>query len=88
MNGRQPGGMYLIPRTAQEEIISAAGTSECSKLPKPGTNPRGVEFSKQALTGLTPHKDTRFIKILWKRSLPEFVPYKIRLDYWGEKDDG
>ncbi|MSQ15551.1 MAG: type II restriction endonuclease subunit R [Dehalococcoidia bacterium] len=88
LDGASPGGIFLIPRNVQEQTISSLGKSVYFNLPKPGTNPRGVEFSGQALTRLTAHKDTRSIKILWRRSQPQFAPYKVWLDHWNEEDNG
>ncbi|MGC8912870.1 MAG: ThaI family type II restriction endonuclease [Thermoplasmata archaeon] len=50
------------------------------KLPKPGTNPRGVEITKKALLSLVEDNDPRKIEINWQRKEIEFNPYKRRVD--------
>lgn len=82
--GASPGGVFLIPRNVQEQTLDSLGRSLYFNLPKPGTNPRGVEFSGQALIELIAHEDTRFIKVIWRRSEPQFAPYKVWLDHWNE----
>lgn len=54
------------------------------KLPKPGTNPRGVEISKEGLLRLIKDRDTKSIEILWQRSKIDYNPYKRWVDYWEE----
>lgn len=54
------------------------------KLPKPGTNPRGVEISNDALSRLLQDKDTKRIEIFWQRSAIEYKPYQRWVDYWKE----
>jgi hypothetical protein len=54
------------------------------KLPKLGTNPRGVEFTKQALTKLTEDSSTFRIPIEWQRVEMEFSPYKKWVDLWKD----
>lgn len=41
------GGVYYIPLEAQERLFDKLGREKYIKLPKPGTNPRGVEISKE-----------------------------------------
>ena len=49
-NGR--GGFYYIPLEAQEKLFKEMGRERYIKLPIPGTNPRGVEITKDALSQL------------------------------------
>jgi len=46
------GGFYYIPLEAQRKLFDRIGRDRYIKLPKPGTNPRGVEITKEALTSL------------------------------------
>ena len=46
------GGFYYIPLEAQQRLFEQIGREKYIKLPKPGTNPRGVEISKEALSSL------------------------------------
>ncbi|MCD6453402.1 MAG: ThaI family type II restriction endonuclease, partial [Dehalococcoidales bacterium] len=46
------GGFYYIPLEAQRRLFGEMGKEGYIKLPKPGTNPRGVEITKGALSRL------------------------------------
>jgi len=78
------GGFYYIPVEIQKEIFDGIGREKYIKLPKPGTNPRGVEISKEALTTLVNHKLTKVIKINWIKTKVDYNPYKRWVDYWRE----
>ena len=54
------------------------------KLPKAGTNPRGVEYSKEAIRAMVAHKDTLRIQIEWKTEVSEYDTFKRWVDYWAE----
>jgi hypothetical protein len=79
------GGFFLIPLEAQEDIFQKIGKSQYIKLPKPGTNPRGVEFSRVALELLIKHHLTRIIEIEWKKPSISYDQYKRWIEYW-ERD--
>ncbi len=76
------GKFFYIPLYAQHEIFERMGRERYLKLPKPGTNPRGVEISREALLALTSHEKTRYIDIYWKREVIPYNPYKRWVDYW------
>ncbi|MEN3037669.1 MAG: ThaI family type II restriction endonuclease [Candidatus Kryptonium sp.] len=79
------GNFYFIPLKAQLEVFKTLGRESYLKLPKKGTNPRGVEISKEALENLINHPDTRKIEIYWLRDNNVKVnPYKRWLDLWAE----
>jgi len=78
------GGFYYIPVEIQKEVFDGIGREKYIKLPKPGTNPRGVEISKEALTMLVNHKLTKVIKINWIKTKVDYNPYKRWVDYWRE----
>jgi len=78
------GGFYYISVEIQKEIFDGIGREKYIKLPKPGTNPRGVEISKEALTMLVNHKLTKVIKINWIKTKVDYNPYKRWVDYWRE----
>ena len=82
-NGR--GGFYFIPLEAQERLFGEMGRERYIKLPKPGTNPRGVEITKEALLYLVRDKETKFIEINWQKSEIDYHPYKRWVDYWSEE---
>ncbi len=78
------GGFYYIPVEAQQKLFDKIGRSGYIKLPKPGTNPRGVEITKEALKSLVNDNLTRKIEIKWQKRKIEFNPYKRWVDYWRE----
>lgn len=78
------GGLYYIPLEAQREVFKTLGRRRYIKLPKPGTNPRGVEFSKEALSRLLRNPKTRSIEINWEKTEIKFNPYQRWIDYWKE----
>ncbi len=82
--GTNNGGLYLIPLSVQQELFKQMGRERYLKLPKPGTNPRGVEYSKEAIRTMISHKDTLRIQINWKREVSEYDAFKRWVDYWAE----
>ncbi len=82
-NGR--GGFYYIPLEAQKKLFDKIGRERYIKLPKPGTNPRGVEITKEALSQLVRDKQTKVIGISWQKSEIDYHPYKRWVDYWSEE---
>lgn len=84
INWGKAGGFYYIPVEVQRKVFNEMAREVYLKLPKAGTNPRGVEISKEALLRLTGDKDTKSIEILWQRSKIDYDPYKRWVDYWEE----
>jgi len=78
------GSFYYIPLSAQLEVFDKLGRNKYIKLPKPRTNPRGVEISKDALSSLANHPSTRKIEIHWERKEIQYDPYKRWIKYWEE----
>ena len=78
------GGLYHIPLEAQEEVFRSIGKHKYLKLPKPGTNPRGVEFTRDTLLKLMAHPKTRKIQIWWSKPAIEFNPYERWIEYWKD----
>ena len=85
INWNARGGFYYIPLETQERLFKKIGKNKYIKLPKPGTNPRGVEISNNALSYLAEGKEVKNIEIIWKRSRIDYNPYKRWVDYWKEK---
>jgi hypothetical protein len=81
-NGK--GGFYYIPLEAQRRLFREMGKEEYINLPKPGTNPRGAEITKGALSQLVQDRETRAIEIDWRKSEIDYHPYKRWVDYWRE----
>lgn len=84
INWGSTGGFYYIPLEAQRKLFDRIGRNRYIKLPKPGTNPRGVEITKEALTTLVNDNLSRSIKIRWQKTKIEFNPYKRWIDHWRE----
>ncbi|MDI6889475.1 MAG: ThaI family type II restriction endonuclease [Thermodesulfovibrionales bacterium] len=63
INWNDIGGFYYLPLEAQKRLFDRIGRQNYIKLPKPGTNPRGVEITKEALTGLVEDSDSKKIVI-------------------------
>ena len=81
-------GVSIQQMAHENEIVPEWWT--CSmhphiKLPKPGTNPRGVEINKEALSRLVGDKETKVIEISWQKSDVEYKPYQRWVDYWSEE---
>jgi len=78
------GGFYYIPVEAQKKLFDKIGRQRYIKLPKPGTNPRGVEITKEALLSLVGDKMSKVIEISWHKQRVDYNPYKRWTDYWKE----
>lgn len=78
------GKFFYIPLSVQQDVFERLGRERYFKLPKQGTNPRGVEISKEALSGLITHKEAKAIDIFWERQQIPYNPYKRWVDYWKE----
>ena len=79
------GGFYYIPLESQKRLFEKMGKESYIKLPKPGTNPRGVEITKEALSRLVRDKETQVIEIDWQVTEIDYNPYKRWVDYWREE---
>lgn len=84
INWNDMGGFYHIPVEVQKSLFDRVGRKEYIKLPKPGTNPRGVEIAKEALSTLIKDKCTDVIEIHWYRTKIDYDPFKRWVDYWRE----
>ena len=79
------GGFYYIPLEVQERLLKVMGREEYIRLPIPGTNPRGVEITKEALSRLICSEEAKVIEIDRQRSEIDYHPYKRWVDYWSEE---
>ena len=84
INWNDIGGFYYIPLEAQKRLFDKVGRKGYIRLPKQGTNPRGVEITKEALSSLVEDEMSRVIKISWHRTKVDYNPYKRWVDYWRE----
>lgn len=87
INWNGEGGLYLIPKEVQTEILTQYGKEFYFKLPKQGTNPRGVEITNKAINELVKHNQTKMINISWFRSDNQnYTPYDRWIDLWKDTD--
>jgi hypothetical protein len=83
--GENKDSFFFIPVEVQKEVFSKFGREKYLKMPKAGTNPRGVEFNKEAIQKMLQHSKTMKIKINWvKQDIPYNV-YERWVDFWKEK---
>lgn len=85
INWGNTGGFYYIPITVQKDLLNRMGRQKYIKLPKAGTNPRGVEMTKEAMLGLIEDNRTKKITINWQKTIVEFNAYKRWVDLWQEE---
>lgn len=79
------GYLYLFSKQAQTDIMNKLGKDNYMKLPKPGTNARGVELTSTALNELVNHSTTKKIEIYFeKEELDYREVYTKWLDAWHE----
>lgn len=79
------GAMYLLSKEGQQEILSKHGKEFYFKLPKQGTNPRGVEIKNEAIKKLVEHPTTKKIEIDWSRDdSVDYNAYDRWVDHWKE----
>lgn len=84
INWDNVGGFYYIPLEVQKKVFKNMGRESYIKLPKLGTNPRGVEINKGALKSLLNDIESKVILINWEKISIEFNPYKRWVDLWKE----
>lgn len=84
LEGRNKGGLFWIPLDVQERILQQMGNEKYLTPPKPGTNPRGVEISRNSLEKLLHDDDTKYIDIFWQHPKIEYNSYERWVDYWNE----
>ena len=76
------GSLAFIPMEAQIAVLQALGRNKYVRLPKPRTNPRGVEMSSEALSILVRHERTKSIAVRWNHPSVDFNPYRRWLQQW------
>lgn len=84
INWGAKGGFFYIPQNVQMEIFKQMGRKIYIKLPKPGTNPRGVEMSAEAFVKLLEHRNTLKIEIDWKKKDITFNAYTRWVELWEQ----
>ena len=84
INWNDTGGFYYIPLEVQKRVFDKTGREDYIKLPKSGTNPRGVEITRESLVSLVNDKESRKIAINWQKIRVEFNSFKRWVDLWRE----
>jgi hypothetical protein len=84
INWEEVGGFYWIPLEVQKELFDKIGRANYIKLPKAGTNPRGAEITKEALTALVRADKTKSIPINWVKKKVAFNAYQRWVELWKE----
>lgn len=85
VNWDSKGAFYYLPLEVQKKVFEKIGREEYIKLPKPGTNPRGVEITKEALEAIVTDKESKAIGIYWQRAKIDYNQYQRWVDYWREE---
>ncbi len=79
------GIFSYIPLSVQEEVFNELGKENYIKLPRKGTNPRGIEISSKALRFCIEHKGTYKIPINWVIDKKiRYSPYDRWVKLWEE----
>lgn len=86
LNWGGQGGLYIFSKEVQREVFEELGKELYIKLPKPGTNPRGVETSKLAIEKLTANPKARCITIDFRRTEQRYSAYDRWLELWAQTD--
>ena len=76
------GGLYYIPLGVLQKVFEELGRENFIKLPKVGTNPRGIEIYPKALERLTSDTESVRIPIQWLRQGVKIDPYMRWVEYW------
>ena len=84
INWSAKGGLYYIPREVQNSIFKKMGRDNYIKLPKQGTNPRGVEISNEALRAAVKDANTKSVEINWIKESIDYNPFKKWVELWRE----
>jgi hypothetical protein len=82
INWDNGGGLYYIPLEVQQTVLKKVGKTKYIKLPKPGTNPRGVEMEGEAMRLLVTHSQTLSIPVDWRKESINFNAYNRWVELW------
>jgi len=85
VNWDADGGFYYLPLEVQRRVFGEIGRERYIKLPKPGTNPRGEEITKESFEALVTDKDSKAIEIYWQRTKIDYDTYRRWVDHWREE---
>lgn len=83
INWDNGGGFYYIPSEIQQQVLKEIGNENYIKLPKAGTNPRGVEMEGEAMKLLVSNPKTLKIPIDWRKESVSFNAYNRWVELWS-----
>ena len=83
--GENKDSLFFIPLNVQKEIFNLLGKEKYLKMPKAGTNPRGVEMTGKAIQGLVSHSKTLKIPINWDKEIVNFKPFQRWIELWEQE---
>ncbi|MCS7305560.1 MAG: ThaI family type II restriction endonuclease [Thermoguttaceae bacterium] len=81
---KRAGGLYYVPKEVQQRVFAEIGPDNYIKLPKPGTNPRGIEITSSALGKLVEDPLTKHLPMDWQISALGYSPYQRWLELWRQ----
>lgn len=79
------GGLFFFPLNVQKTVLGKLGKENYLKVPKEGTNPRGVEFSPEAISEMMTDKRTRVINISWDKNKINYNPFNKWVELWAQE---
>ena len=82
INWDNGGGFYYIPLEVQLKTLKKLGKEKYIKLPKVGTNPRGVEMQGETMRLLIANEQTLKIAVNWRKESSNFNTYKRWIELW------
>ncbi len=82
INWDNGGGFYYIPLEVQLQTLKDMGKERYIKLPKVGTNPRGVEMQGEAMRLLIANAQTLKVPVNWTKESSNFNTYKRWIELW------
>lgn len=78
------GAFYYVPKKVQQDVFLSLGSEGYIKLPKAGTNPRGVEFNSAALRLLCNNQETYKLDIEWVKPDIQVNVFKKWIELWQQ----
>lgn len=85
INWHNTGYLYLFPKQTQKDVLDSIGRDAYIKLPKQGTNARGVELSGIAIQCLMQQPTARKLEVDFSRTEIDYkAAYTRWLEYWNQ----
>lgn len=76
------GYLFYIPKEVHQQVFHRIGRDEYFKVPKQGTNPRGVEIARDAMEEAAFDELSIQLKLDWKKSDIDYNPYNKWVNHW------